>query len=327
MRYQILFVLLIHLGWCVLPAAASSPPTFSPGDLVINEFFTGWNRVDPVTGQVTPLPYPEPPSFGAAENVVVDHSGHAFFASLIGTTLYDLDLTGRQVSELVTFPSGIDGIAVSNSDQIYVATNSAVVSVDRLNHTFQTLKTGAFFEAQAIVFNPIDGNLYVSEFVNDLWRINPITGQSSRVNVPDGAGAFWDDLVVLPNGNLIAVDSARETMSRIIPSTGVTTTFSSQFPPFPMRSMTTDLQGNVIVTAASSIFRYNGTTGAQSVLTPSTTFFSAPGIAMVPVAVTMVPEPTLLGFASITGMFLLNGRRWSIQTKPRSKGCAIECKN
>jgi hypothetical protein len=64
--------------------------------------------------------------------------------------------------------------------------------------------------------------------------------------------------------------------------------------------MATDLQGNVIVTADSAILRYDGTTGAQSVLTPSTTFFSAPGIAMVPVAVTMmVPEPTIFVLLAI----------------------------
>lgn len=303
------FALAIGLGcWLVSIATAAPPSTFSPGDLLLDEFFNGWHHVDPNSGQATPLTYPSASS--SIDDVVVDHSGRAVFASN-GTDLYELDLNSQQLSVILTLPNAIDGIAVSSLEKVYVATDREVVAVDRVNHTYQTLKTDTFFAPQAIALNPVDGFLYVSEFFNDLWRINPTTGQSTRVNVPVGSGTFWDDLVALPNGDLVAVDSSRN-ITRIDTVTGLTSVFSPDMPPFPMRSMAVDLEGNIVVTAASSIFRYNGLTGARSVLTPSATFFSPHGVAVVPVAVTIVPEPASASLAiAVTSLVFAGLRRRS----------------
>jgi hypothetical protein len=255
----------------VLAAAAGAMP-FQPGDIVITEFFEGWLKIDPISGNVTELPF----EHTFSSHIAFDLDGNLLFADDTDS-ISKLDVsTGHATPLPVVGVQFIDGFVVEAEGSLLVAEDNSVDRFVPSGPSTSSVASRDFFGPAGIARGD-DGRVYVTEFFEDLWEVNPANGALSPVtsmdlNVPDL-------IVVRPDGNLIVHDFNNHLL-KINPDTGSVTTYSENLPTFP-QAITVEADGDLLMTSTEGVFRFDASTGMRTLLAEGT-FFNPHGIAVMP---------------------------------------------
>ncbi|TWT74491.1 Serine/threonine-protein kinase PknD [Posidoniimonas polymericola] len=253
--------------------------TLSPGDIIITEFFDGWHKIDPVTHQVTELPFVK----SSSDYLAVDPAGTIYFAS-------DTDEVSRvdwasNATSLV--PSAglqfIDGLVVEPSGSLLISEDDSISRLNPANGQTTEVSRGNLFGPAGIAQGQ-DGRVFFTEFFNDLWELSSTSIGRSSVPTPDLDSPSL--LTVQPSGDLIVLNIDNQLL-RIDPDTGATGLFSTDLPTFPI-ALAVEADGDVLMTSTDGVFRFDGVTGTRSLVAEGT-FFSPKGIVVIPTPAD--PEP------------------------------------
>jgi streptogramin lyase len=289
------------------PAGPTSPASpIAAGDVIFTEFFDGWHKLDPNTGVVTELPWPQ--TF--ASYIEFDVDGAILFGS-DGSPSRLNPLTGGVTPLSVPGLSGTDGFVVEPSGDLVFANSTAVSRYSRATGMTATISSGAFFSPNGIA-RGADGRLFLTEFFADLWQISPETGIRSGVTPTELT--IPDLIEVRSDGDLIVENFSPELLYRIDPDTGATSVFTSDLPAI-VRGMALDAANDLWVSSGEGIFRYPSAGGAKTLVFDDS-LFSPFGIAVVPLSWTPppVPEPSSAVLAAITLVALRHcGIRYRMQ--------------
>ncbi|CAK9037541.1 Acetylxylan esterase (Acetyl-xylooligosaccharide esterase) [Durusdinium trenchii] len=277
--------------FCGTATAALVSP-IAPGDIIFNEFFEGWHKLDPNTHQVTRLPWP-----------VLRNTVEIQFDT-DGAILYDTDsqiqrlnpLTGHVRSLKVAGLQNVDGFVVQPTGDLLIANNLEVSRYSRTTGVLSTLATETFF-APAGIAQSEDGRVFITEFFENLREIDPMTGGRSLVTSAELS--IPSLIAVRSDGDLIVKNFSPSVLYRIDPDTGTRTLFSDDLPTFPSE-FTLDAADNLWLTSTDGIYYYDKQGGVKT-LVASGTFFSPKGIAVVPDGWTPPPvqEPSTIVLAAI----------------------------
>jgi streptogramin lyase len=283
---------LLLLG-CVWSApcrqAAALPPgnlPLGPGEIVITEFFDDAYRIDPVTGAKTLL---DVGTFapGSGASIAIDAARNVLSIDNSGNLLR-FDPVTLGVTQLTTANFfGATDLAIEPSGNILVA-DDAIFRVDPATGVTTTLTDGSvpnggFFSPGTIDVGPT-GRIFITEFFEDLWEINPVTGVATTV--PQSRDLSQPYLIqVRSDGDLVMQEFNTGNIVRINPTTGAITTFATGVPT-GTRDLALEANDALLVSADNGVFRVAPGGGAPAILTPDMSFFSPEAIAVAP-----APEP------------------------------------
>jgi streptogramin lyase len=267
-----LFFRVAIVATCLLVGATADAMTFQPGDIIITEFFDGWHKIDPDTGIAVELNFAHSDSL----HLALDGAGNILFSD--GTdSIKKLNPANSQITTLpVTDVQFIDGFVVEPSGSLLIADDNSVDRFDPAIPNTGEIASRDFFGPAGIASGP-NGRVYVTEFFDDLWEVNPASGGLSPVTATE---ILLPDLIaVRPDGDLIVHDF-NNNLLRIDPDTGGVTTFSTDLPTFPS-AIAVEANGDLLMTSTDGVFRFDASTGVRTPLTTGT-FFSPKGIVVIP---------------------------------------------
>ena len=284
-------------------------PPLSRGEIVITETFNDLFRIDPGTGQKAAL---DPGSFDPRDMIQID-GGLGVVAVDFMDRLVRFDPESLAVTPLTAtlFPGAVD-LAVEPSGDILVADQDRIFRVDHATGVTQPLVddpniNGGFFSISSLAVGPT-GRIFITEFFREIWEINPATGAATTPFFPN-AGSILDLIDIRSDGDIIVQDFPSGNLLRINYDTRVVTTFATGLPTFT-QDLAIEADDDVVVSSLEGIFRYDSTTGAESLLTPDETFFSPRAIAVAP-----VPEPSTMALALVAAVICTRGR-----VSPKTRG-------
>lgn len=285
------------------PATSAVFSPIAPGDVIFNEFFDGWHKLDPTTNEVTELPWP---SLHNTVEIQFDTDGAILYSS--SNQIFRLNpLTGGATSLGVPGLGLVDGFVVEPSGDLLIANSDEVSRYARSTGQLSTVATGAFFSPNGIA-QAADGRVFITEFFEDLLEVDPATGGYSLVT---GTELSIPGLIaVRSDGDLIVENFSPSVLYRIDPDTGLRTLFSDDLPTF-VREFALDAADNLWLSSTDGIFRYDSPGGAKT-LAAADTFFSPQGLAVVPLGWTPppVPEPATMTLALFCVGALALSPRW-----------------
>ncbi len=279
-------------------AVAVNPLPIAPGDILFTEFFDGWHKLDPATGSVTQLPWPDSSIF--TRHLQFDSAGRVLYDDLTGGVSAILRLNpynGHSVNLQVPGISSTDGFVVDPSGDLLIANSGAVSRYNLATHVTTTVTEGTFFAPHGIASG--GGRVFITEFFDDLWEIDVPGLGRSRVT---GADLTIPGLIaVRSDGNLIVKNFSPSVFYQIDPDTGNTSLFSDDLPTF-VNGFTLDADDNLWVTSTDGIFRYDDLGGPRTLIYDET-FFSPAAITVVPASwnPVSIPEPAtaVLGWIAL----------------------------
>ena len=273
-------------------AVAVSP--IAPGDIIFTEFFNGWHKLDPVTGQVTPLPWPKSSNF--TKTLTFDIGGAILYDDFNGEVKRLNPLTGAVRSLNVPGVSLTDGFVVESNGDLLIANSGAISRYSRASQQTTTVTSGTFFAPNGIA-SGAHGRVFITEFFNDLWEIDPVSSARSWVTSADLS--IPSLIEVRSDGDLIVKNFSPSQLNVIDPDTGSVALFSSDLPTF-VRDIVLDANDALWLTSTDGIFRYDSS-GGNRTLIASGTFFSPRAIAIVPQnwKAHAIPEPTAYALSLI----------------------------
>jgi len=262
-----------------VPALANAP--LAPGEIVITEFFEDLWRIDPATGGKSVL---NSGTFDPRDIIAIDANRHVL-AIDNDDQLVRFNPTTLAVTPLTTssFPSAKD-IALEPSGNVLVVADDNIFRVNPTSGVTTTLVdrenvNDGFFGPAGIAVGAT-GRIFVTEFFEQLWEINPATGaaavlpRSREVEL----ATFID---VRSDGDLIVRDFNLGDLLKINPNTGLVTTFATGLPTF-----TADLEieedNDIVIASTDGVFRYDASTGAETPLAIDGPLFSPQAIAVAP---------------------------------------------
>jgi sugar lactone lactonase YvrE len=291
----------------VAPAAAQAANVpIGGGDIVITEFFEDLWRIDPATGAKTTL---DPGTFNPRAEIIEFDAARRLVAVDFDQRLVRFDPAALTVTPLTTtlFPLA-SGIAVEQSGTILVAAGFDIFRVNPATGATTTLVNhdnvnGGFFNPFGIDVGPT-GRIFVSEFFEDLWEINPATGAASQVPRSRDI-SLRDPLVVRSDGSLVSREFDTGNFLKINPATGEITTFATDVPTF-VNGIALEADDHLVAASTIGVFRYDATTGAKTTLTPDETFFSPGGIAVAPLGSDASDPADFDGDGDVDGADLVN---------------------
>jgi streptogramin lyase len=288
--------------FCVGLAVALSSPCFAltpvdsliaPGDIIFTEFFDGWHKLDPTTGIVTQLPWPESSVF--TDYVEFDVDGAILFDDF-GDQIMRFNPTSLGIQNLnVPGLSFTDGFVVEPNGDLIIANGSDVSRFSRADGSITVLAEQDFFAPHGIARGD-DGRVFITEFFNDLWEID--AAAASRRMVTSFDLTIPGLIAVQSDGDLIVENFSPGVLYQIDPDTGSVSLFTDDLPTF-VRDFAFDADDNLWLTSTDGVFRY-GPDGGAATLVASGTFFSPQALAIVPANWTAppIPEPSTIVLAS-----------------------------
>jgi streptogramin lyase len=288
-----------YAGWMALLVGigsvsnAAPVPVLSPGDIVFNEFFDGWHKLDPTTNQVSQLPWP---MLRDVVEIRFDTDGAILYDA--NDQIYRLHPTTGLVTSLnIPGLSNVDGFVVEPSGDLLIANSREVLRYTRSTAELTTVATASFF-SPAGIDQGSDGRVFITEFFEHLLEINPATGNYSLVTSAEFSNPGL--IAVRSDGDLIVENFSPDVLYRINPQTGERTLYSDDLPTFVSEFVLDDAD-NLWLTSTDGIYRY-GSQGGLKTLVAADTFFSPKGIAVVPQGWTAprVPEPATASMVLLT---------------------------
>ncbi len=249
------------------------------GDVVITEFYQHLFKLNPTTGGKTPLNHGV---FDPIDLIAVDASGDVLGlqhdGSLARFSLATLAVT-PVTSTLFPFPVDLE---IEADGSLLVATLDDVFRVDPASGQTETLVNhedvnDGFFSPQGLAVGPT-GRIYVTEFFEQLWEVNPTTGAASILPTSrelDGVSL----IEARSDGVLITREFSTNSLLKIDPDTGAVSTFAPGLPTFT-HQMAIEANDDVLLTWTSGVLRFDAATGAQSGLVEDGPFFAPHGIAV-----------------------------------------------
>jgi sugar lactone lactonase YvrE len=266
---------LLPMAWA---SAANAP--LKPGEIVITEFFNPMHRIDPVTGGKALL---APGPFQPSDILAVD-AARRIVAIDKSSQLVRFDPVTMSVTPLTTntFPAA-KGLALEPNGNVLVVSGDDIFRVNVASGMTTTLVdnmnvNGGFFGPAGIAVGPT-GRIFVTEFFKFAWEINPANGAASLL--PLSRELFHPGVIeVRSDGDLVVMES-NTNLVRISPSSGAVDMMWYGLPGFS-KDMAIEADNDILVTSTSGVFRFDATSGVQSVLTWDRPFFSPQGIAVAP---------------------------------------------
>jgi sugar lactone lactonase YvrE len=287
------------------PAAAQSNPAFAPGDVLITEFFEDLWHINPATGSKTAVN----PGTLDIHNIVEFDASRRLVAIDVDNRLVRFDPVTRAVAPLTStlFPLATD-IAVEQSGTILVTAGN-VFRVNPATGATSTLVdkdmvNDGFFNPFGVDVGPT-GQVFVSEFFESLWEINPSTGAAAKVPTSREID-LRDPLEVRSDGTIISREFPTGNFLKINPATAAVTNFATDVPTF-VHGIALEADDDLLVTSDSTVYRYNAATGAKTTLTPGATFFAPGGITVAPAGGVTSPPADFDGDGDVDGVDLA---RW-----------------
>jgi streptogramin lyase len=319
------WVAVVGIALCTfIPTASAAISPLDPGDVLFTEFFDGWKKLNPVTGQVTQLPWRDPNN---VEHIAFDTDGAILFDS--GDSINRLNPTTGAVTRL-NVPNLLfqDGFVVEANGDLLIANSGEIARFSRTSHTTSRVTGGTFFSPNGIA-RGADGRVFATEFFQELWEIFPASGTRSHVT---SAGLTIPSLIaVRSDGDLIVKNFSPSLLYRINPNTRAVSLFSSDLPTF-VHGIALDASDNLWMSSTDGIYRYASGGGAKSLIATGT-FFNPEAITVVPLNWAFpVPEPAseaLLVLASVgvplrrCRTFCRRERRVSSRTAGRASGSSL----
>ena len=216
-------------------------------------------------------------------------------------------LTGAGRSLNVPNVSLTDGFVVENNCELLIANSGAVSRYSRASQQTSTVTSDTFFAPNGIARGG-NGRVFITEFLNQLWEIDPVSGVRSLITSADLS--IPSLIEVRSDGDLIVKNFSPSQLNVIAPDTGSVALFSSELPTF-VRDIVLDANDNLWLTSTDGVFRYDSS-GGNRTLIASGTFFSPRAIAIVPQnwAANAIPEPATyaLGLVAVAFFGLHQGR-------------------
>jgi streptogramin lyase len=287
------------------PPVVVSP--IAPGDVIFTEFFDGWHKLNPATGVVTPLPWPE--STASADRLAFDVDGALLFNNRGGELQRLNPVTGFVSS--VPLPGNIAPVdfAVASTGDLLLAESGGVSLFSRATNTVVPITSDQFFAPRNIARGQ-NGRTFITEFFDDLWEINAASGGRTSID-PSIALSIPSLIAVRSDGDLIVKNFSPSVLYRIAPNTGAVTLFSEDLPS-AVRDMALDASNNLWLSSNGGIFRYDAA-GGPGTLIAEYSFFSPQAITIVPQGwkPPPVPEPSAAVLAALaaTGLGIPRRRR------------------
>ena len=275
--------------WCASSSTVHALPIspLAPGDIIFTEFYEGWHKLDPVTGIVTELPWPDSSIF--TRYVEFDADGAILFDDF-GDQIKRFNPSSLRTRNLnVPGLSFTDGFVVEPNGDLLIANNRDVSRFSRVDGTTSVITGDTFFSPHGIARGS-DGRVFITEFFDGLWEIDTTTNTRSRITSFDFS--IPDLIAVQSDGDLIVENFSPGVLYRIDPDAGSVSLFTDDLPTF-VRDFAVDADDNLWLTSTEGIFRY-GSNGGAKTLVASDTFFSPRALAIVPPnwVSPPVPEPT-----------------------------------
>lgn len=275
-----------------------------PSELVFTEFFDDLFRMLPL--HVTPTVIPN--AHAVSGPIAVDQNGMILFID-------DTDRLSRfdPTTSIITPINAPIANSSFNTFALESATTSLVLNGDDLLRIDMTTGgvsglvngdplNGGYFSPNDVVVTST-GRVFLTEFFESLWEINPVSGAASVVSLD--VDLFPQAIAAFSDGDLLIRDFSPARLVRVDPDTGDVSLFSDALPTF-VRDYAVLANDDVVLTGVESglgvVYRYNSTTGQRMTLYQHSPFFSPQTIAVAPGPVP-VPEPasvllvaTLLAF-------------------------------
>jgi len=291
----------------VVATGAAPAARLAPGDILFTEFFEGWHKLDPTTGQVTQLPWPMSSNF--TRHIEFDVDGAILFDDFGGAIKRFNPTTGRTTNLNVPNLFQPDGFVVETNGDLLIANGGEISRFSRVWGTTSTVTGGSFFSPRGIA-RGADGRVFATEFFDDLWEIRLATG--TRKLVTTTALSIPDSIAVRSDGDLIVENFSPSLLHRINPNTGAVSLFSSTLPTF-VREYALDASDNLWLSSSDGIHKYPNT-GGSGALIAGGTFFSPRAIAVVPANWTVppVPEPSTFNITILAIVMATLRGRWRI---------------
>jgi hypothetical protein len=167
---------------------------------------------------------------------------------------------------------------------------------------------GGFFSAQGVTVTP-DGRIFLAEFFETLWEVDPITGAAGIVSLTEDL--FPQALASFSNGELLIQDLGPDRLVRVNPDTRSVSLFSDDLPT-NVRDFAILANDDVVLTGSGlsrGIYRYDGVTGQRRTLYEAMGFFVPGSIAVAPGSVP-IPEPSTLLLATTLLAICAGRSRW-----------------
>jgi outer membrane protein assembly factor BamB len=308
-----LWGLVVVLSLCDNRAlAVGTPSPIAPGDIIFTEFFDGWHKLNPATGVVSGLLWPQ--SSSLTRHIDFDLSGAILFDDSQDAIKRLNPFNGFRVDLNIPDTALTDGFVVEANGDLLIANSRAISRFSRTLQTTTTLTTDPFFSPNGIA-RGADGRVFFTEFFEDLWELNPATGARSQVpttglSIPSLIEVRSDGDLIVKSGNLYRIDA----------DTGLAALFSDDLPSSVIFGMALDASDNLWITSTQGIHRY-GSSGGTKTLVASGTFFSPRAIAVVPPnwAPVGIPEPSTIMLALSVAAVLPRALRRSQFFKPRPR--------
>lgn len=263
-------------------------------ELVFTEFYEGLFRTLPL--RQTPSVIPN--SDLVKGSIAVDENGKViFFDDLNRLAKFDPTTSiSTPISDSIPGLS-FGGFCLESSSSSLVLNGDDLLRIDMNTGAIQQLLNGdrlngGFFGPQDVTVTR-SGRIFLAEFFEPLWEVNPITGAAKRITLTEDLRP--QALASFSNGDLLIQDFGPTRLVRVNPDTKSVTLFSDDLPSF-VRDFAILANDDVIVSGGGQfggIYRYNGVTGQRQTLYEARPYFRPGWIAVGPGPVP-VPEPSTL---------------------------------
>jgi hypothetical protein len=311
----------------VAQAALQSP--IAPGDIIFAERFSGWQKLDPATGQISEItPWneavrPGPSTF--AKSISFDVDGAVLYSS--ATDIFRLNPWTGEITSVLTFPepSRAGGFVVEpNGDLLLAYPEEGILRFSRAPQTTTNvvpIRRGSLPSGIDRIARTSDGRVFVAGDSANIFEVDLQAGTTSTLATTNHPPI--QRIVSHPDGRLLIQSSLRSEVLLVDPDTGNTQLFSDQMETSLEDEFAFDENGNLwqSIKFPDGVYKYPSMGGAPTFY--STGLLVRPGaIAVVPLNWTPppVPEPSGIALLTFTTLGLFACRQSSLTRRPPVRG-------
>lgn len=268
------FAFLLCLGGAALGQTA---PT-----IVFSEFFEKMFIIDPENGSLVPTPI-SALGVGTIDEIAIESSGMVLGIGF--NELIRINPVTGSVQTVAQLESGtFSGLALEADGTVVAVGNSVVNRINPVTGEVVEIADDTFFGPRKVAVAP-SGDIYVTEFFEDLIRINPVTLAKNTVTLQSDIGSP-NHIDVFPDGDLAILNLGRE-LYRVDPISGSVDFIGDDYATF-IHGIGIDGDGDVLIATSDAVLSVDPDTNFTSIVAFDEPFFSPHDVAFGEV---LIPEP------------------------------------
>jgi sugar lactone lactonase YvrE len=210
--------------------------------------------------------------------VKFDSQGHLYAVSHISGEVVRIDVTTGAVSLLATFPEGVDDLAISPDNRLFVTqSESGAISEIKRNGRIRTVSRGGLVYPMGVAVAS-DSKCFDRVFVADFWTAREYNGKSGRlmdtIRVPFKASEMVSPMTVAADGDHLIISSFLDNAVQVWDPETKTVLETYPVPTMPLNAIR--FQGDLVVAeiVTGQVVRLNA-----SGRTPLAQFYTPSGLA------------------------------------------------